>query len=219
MAQIFHPSTNTLSRLTIFGSLFVVLGLLVMTYLFNKSPFVTQVDVVINQRVPFSHEHHVRGLGIDCRYCHTTVETSSFAGMPPTYTCMSCHSQVWTQAPLLQPVRASLAGNQPLHWDRVHDLPDFVYFDHAIHVNKGVGCVSCHGRVDKMPLIRKAEPMTMEWCLNCHRQPQKYLRPREKVVDMQWQPQDQLSLGQALVKQYHMETSLDRITNCSTCHR
>jgi hypothetical protein len=219
MAQIFHPSTNTLSRLTIFGSLFAVLGLLVATYLFNKSPFVTQVDVVKNQVVPFSHEHHVRGLGIDCRYCHTTVEKSPFAGMPPTYTCMSCHSQVWTQAPMLQPVRASLAADQPLHWDRVHDLPDFVYFDHSIHVNKGVGCVSCHGRVDRMPLVRKAESMTMEWCLDCHRHPEKHLRPVSKIVDMEWQPKDQLAQGLDLIGQNHLETSLDRLTNCSTCHR
>lgn len=219
MTQIFHPSTNTLSRLTIFGAAFVVFGLLVATYLFNKSPFVTQVKVVIDQPVPFSHEHHVRGLGIDCRYCHTSVETSSFAGMPPTYTCMSCHSQVWTEAPMLQPVRTSLASNEPIRWNRVHDLPDFVYFDHSIHVNKGVGCVSCHGRVDRMPLAWKAEPMTMEWCLACHRAPEGHLRPIEKITDMTWDKTRDEASAHGLMQAFGIEHNLDRMTNCSTCHR
>lgn len=221
MSQIFHPSWNTLSRLSIFGAAFVALGLLVVTYMINRSPYVTQVDVIQPQPVEFSHEHHVRGLGIDCRYCHTSVETSSFAGLPPTYTCMSCHSQVWKDSPMLEPVRASLREDQPLRWTRVHDLPDFVYFDHSIHVNKGVGCVSCHGRVDKMPLTWKAEPMTMEWCLDCHRNPEKHLRPQHAIFDMDWRAedenQDQLALGSELVKAHKIP--LDRITNCSTCHR
>ena len=127
-------------------------------------------------------------LGIDCRYCHTSVETEGFAGMPPTHTCMTCHSQIWSDSPMLEPVRASLRERKPLAWTRVHDLPDFVYFHHGIHVQKGVACVSCHGRVDQMPLTWKEEPMTMEWCLNCHRHPERHLRPKEEVFLMDWVP-------------------------------
>ncbi len=202
MPQIFHPSTNTLSRLTIFGASVLVLGLLLSGYLIMQSPYQTQVRVVRPQPVPFSHEHHVRGLGIDCRYCHTSVETSSFAGLPPTHTCMTCHSQIWANSPMLEPVRTSLAENKPLVWTRVHDLPDFVYFNHAIHVQKGVGCVSCHGRVDQMPLAWKEEPMTMEWCLECHRHPEHHLRDRSEVfhMDLVLSTQEQLQKGRELVK-------------------
>ena len=223
MTQIFHPSTNTLSRLSIFGAAFVALGLLGVTYLFNRSPFQTEVRVIRDQPVPFSHEHHVRGLGIDCRYCHTSVETSSFAGIPPTYTCMSCHSQIWSGSPMLKPVRVSLAENTPLRWSRLHDLPDFVYFHHGIHVQKGIGCVECHGRVDLMPLMWKAKPLTMEWCLDCHRHPEQHIRPKEQVFSMTWTPKDegkgvdQIALGRKLVNDYHIP--VDRLTNCSTCHR
>jgi len=187
--------------------------------LVQGSPYQTQVGVIREQPVPFSHEHHVRGLGIDCRYCHTSVETSSFAGLPPTHTCMSCHSQIWSTSPLLEPVRASMANNQPIHWKRVHDLPDFVYFDHGIHVQKGVGCVSCHGRVDLMPLMWKDQPMTMSWCLQCHRDPAKHLRPQEEIFNMTWEPPDgdQLAVGNELLKRNHIP--VDRLTNCSTCHR
>src|SRR5262245_51218870 len=177
MAQIFHPSMNTLSRLSIYGAAFFALGALGLVYGYNRSPYETRVRVIPAQPVQFSHEHHVRGLGIDCRYCHTSVEWSSFAGIPPTYTCMSCHSQIWSESPMLEPVRASLRDAKPIRWNRVHDLPDFVYFHHGIHVQKGVGCVSCHGRVDLMPLAWKEKPLTMEWCLECHREPEKHLRP------------------------------------------
>ena len=183
MPQIFHPSANTLSRLTIYGSVVVILGPVVLTYLVLRSPYQTKVGVVQPQPVPFSHEHHVRGLGIDCRYCHTTVETSSFAGLPPTHTCMTCHSQIWSTSPMLEPVRTSLAQKRPIVWTRVHNLPDFVYFHHGIHIQKGIGCVSCHGRVDQMPMMWKEEPMTMEWCLECHRHPERHLR--EKARDLQ----------------------------------
>lgn len=219
MAQIFHPSMNTLSRLSIFGSAFFAFGLLVVAYLIQGSPYQTQVGVVREQPVAFSHEHHVNGLGIDCRYCHTSVETSSFAGLPPTHTCMSCHSQIWSTSPMLEPVRASLADDKPLRWNRVHDLPDYAYFDHSVHVQKGVGCVSCHGRVDLMPMMWKDQPMTMAWCLDCHRNPEKHLRPKEEVFNMTWEPPggDQLAIGRELLKQNHIPT--DRLTNCSTCHR
>ncbi len=216
MAQIFHRSTNTISRVTIFGAVFFILAVLVFLYLFTRSPYQTQVEVIREQPVPFSHEHHVSGLGIDCRYCHTSVETSSFAGVPPTYTCMSCHSQIWNDSPMLAPVRASLADNRPIRWSRVHDLPDFVYFHHGIHVQKGVGCVECHGRVDKMPLTWKAQPLTMEWCLDCHRHPENHLRRPEDIFDMASLPLSEAE-GRELVKKNNIPT--DRMTNCSVCHR
>jgi hypothetical protein len=218
MPQIFHPSTNTLARLTIFGGAFAALGLLVLTYMVERSPYQTQVGVIKEQPVPFSHEHHVRGLGIDCRYCHTSVETSSAASVPPTYTCMSCHSQIWTESPTLAPVRESLKTGKPLAWARIHDLPDFVYFHHGIHVQKGVGCVECHGRMDQMPLTWKDKPLTMEWCLECHRHPERHVRPKDDVFNMDWKPEgDRVAQGKKLIEDYHVPT--DRLTNCSVCHR
>ena len=218
MAQIFHPSMNTVSRVSIFGAIFFALGLLGLVYAIFQSPYVTQVSVVLDQPVPFSHEHHVRALGIDCRYCHTSVEKSSFAGIPPTETCMTCHSQIWTEAPMLEPVRASLRNNEPIRWNRVHDLPDYVYFNHEIHIQKGVGCSSCHGRVDEMPLTWKQEPMTMEWCLHCHREPEKHLRGRDEIFVMNWTPpHDQIERGRELIKKNQIP--VDRLTDCYTCHR
>jgi hypothetical protein len=169
------------------------------------------------QPVPFSHKHHVEGLGIDCRYCHTSVEKSHFAGIPPTETCMTCHSQLWTQAALLEPVRQSLATATPIQWNRVNDLPDFVYFDHSIHVNKGIGCTTCHGPVDQMPLTWKENTLYMKWCLQCHRAPENEIRPRDEVFNVKWQkPDNQEQFGHDLVKEYHVEVS--RLTNCSVCH-
>lgn len=217
--QVFPSSTNTLARVSIFGAIFFAAGVLGVVFLIFRSPYVTSVDVVRDQPIPFSHEHHVTALGIDCRYCHTSVETSSFAGIPATETCMSCHSQIWLDSPMLEPVRVSMRNNEPIRWTRVHELPDYAYFNHSIHVNKGVGCVSCHGRVDEMPLMKKAEPMTMEWCLSCHRAPEKHLRPRDQVFNMSWKaPEgDQLALGRELVKKNHIP--VDRLTNCYVCHR
>ena len=146
MAQIFHRSTNTLSKLSIFGALFFLVAVLWLLAEINRSSYVTEAGVVREQPVPFSHKHHVSGIGIDCRYCHTSVEKAAFAGIPPTKTCMNCHSQIWADSPMLEPVRQSLRTGRPIEWIRVHDLPDFVYFDHSIHVNKGIGCVTCHGR-------------------------------------------------------------------------
>jgi hypothetical protein len=216
MAQIFHPSTNTLSRLSIFGAVFVLAALLWLLAAIERSPYLTQADVVREQPVPFSHKHHVNGLGIDCRYCHTTVEESAFAGIPPTKTCMTCHSQIWADSPMLEPVRASFRTDTSIPWTRVNDLPDFVYFDHSIHVNKGIGCVTCHGRVDQMPLTWRAHPLTMEWCLECHRAPERFVRPRAQVFRMDWEPpRYRLALGQQLVREYHIQPN----TSCSTCHR
>jgi hypothetical protein len=217
--QIFHPSTNTIAKVTIYGAVFFVAGVIVVGWYLVRSQWVTGVDVPIEQPVPFSHQHHVAGLGIDCRYCHSSVEVSSNAGIPPTYTCMSCHSQIWSDSPMLKPVRDSLADDTPIQWNRVYNLPDFVYFNHSIHVNKGVGCVTCHGRVDQMPLMAKAQTLHMEWCLGCHRAPEQYIRPREEVFNMEWQPPngDQLTLGRQLVKAYHIQ-SVSVLTSCSTCH-
>jgi hypothetical protein len=181
MAQIFPPSTNTFAKATIFGAVFIVAGVAWAGGIFLRSHYVTQVDLVRDQPVPFSHDHHVSGLGIDCRYCHTTVETSSFAGIPSTEICMGCHSQIWNDSPLLAPVRESFRTGRPLRWTRVHDLPDFAYFDHSIHVAKGIACESCHGRVDRMPLMRKAYSLQMEWCLDCHRHPERAVREPHEV--------------------------------------
>ncbi len=218
MAQIFHPSTNTVSRITIFGAVFLIGLLLWLLAELNRSDYVTQAHVVRPQPVMFSHKHHVSGLGIDCRYCHTAVEQSAFAGIPSTSTCMNCHSQIWTNSPMLEPVRESYRTGQPLRWNRVHNLAEFAYFNHSIHVNKGVGCATCHGPVDQMPLIAQQESLLMEWCLDCHRNPELYLRPREEVFNMSWTaPGNQSELGRELVRKYNVRT--EQLTDCSVCHR
>src|SRR6185436_17873311 len=181
MAQIFHRSANTLSRVTIFGAIFVAGFVLWVIGGIVRSPYFTNQGVHREQVVPFSHQHHVAGLGIDCRYCHTSVEVSSFAGLPPTKTCMNCHSQIWTQSPMLEPVRESYRSGKSLEWNRVHNLAGFAYFDHSIHVKKGVGCSTCHGQVEQMPLMRQTASLYMEWRLECHRHPERFVRPREEV--------------------------------------
>ena len=219
MAQIFSPRANVHSRVVILGFVILVCGAGWVTSAIFWSPYTTYVKVPFDQPVPFSHQHHVAGLGIDCRYCHTSVEKSAFAGMPSTETCMSCHSQLWIEAPMLEPVRESLSTNIPLKWNRVHDLPDFTYFDHSIHVAKGVGRSTCHGAVDQMPLTWRVNTLYMKWCLECHRQPENFVRPRSEIYNMQWQPpQDRRAKGANLIAQYHIDTS-GRLTNCSTCHR
>ena len=216
MSQIFHPSTNTFSRFSIFGGIFI-LGFLVWAWAeLNASDYATRVGVPVEQPVPFSHEHHVGGLGIDCRYCHTSVENSSFAGIPPTKTCMNCHSQIWNTAAMLEPVRDSYRTNKSIRWVRVHDLPDFVYFNHGIHVAKGIGCTSCHGQIDKMPLTWQEASLQMQWCLDCHRHPERYVRPKSEVFSVIYRPpSDQLELGRRLVTEYKIQS----LTSCSTCHR
>jgi hypothetical protein len=218
MSQIFHPSTNTISKVTILGLLVLVAGGLWLCWEITQAPWVTQQSIVREQPVPFSHEHHVGGLGLDCRYCHNTVEKSAVAGIPPTETCMTCHSQIWTNAAMLEPVRQSYKTGKPLKWTRVHDLPDFVYFDHSIHIAKGIGCESCHGRVDKMPLMWEQNALTMKWCLDCHRNPAKNIRPRDQVFKMGYVPAiAQEELGPKLVQEY--KVNVRQLTNCSICHR
>ncbi|MGZ5477572.1 MAG: cytochrome c3 family protein [Thermoanaerobaculia bacterium] len=212
--QIFHRSANSIARGSIVALAVLAGGGLWFVYQLNRSPYATLQRVSQAQPVPFSHEHHVAGLGIDCRYCHTTVETSSFAGIPPTATCMNCHAQIWTTADMLAPVRASFATNTSLVWNRVHRLPDFVHFNHGIHTSKGIGCASCHGRVDKMNLMYQATPMTMEWCLSCHRYPEKFVRPKSEVFNMAYVPVNQEILGPQLVKEYR----ISKLTSCSSCH-
>ncbi len=218
MSQIFHPSMKVISRASI---VLLVLLIALITWvcieLYN-SGYTTDVNVPREQMIPFSHKRHVDGNGIACDYCHTTVGTSSFAGIPPTYTCMTCHSQVFNTSPLLEPVRTSLQTGKPLVWIRVNDLPDFVYFNHSIHVAKGIGCVTCHGQVDQMPLTWRQHTLFMSWCLDCHRAPEKYIRPRSEIFNMNWKPpEDQIVLGRRLVKEYNVQVK--RITDCSTCHR
>ena len=230
--QIFHRSTNTLSRASIYGAVFIVAGLGWTMMQVQRSPYITYAEVIKPQPVPFSHQHHVSGLGLDCRYCHTSVEMSSFAGIPPTRTCMNCHSQIWTNAQMLEPVRASYRTGQSLQWTRVNQLPDFVYFNHSIHIHKGVGCNTCHGPVDQMPLMYQYASLQMEWCLECHRAPEKQLRPRDQVFNLRYaQPTPELpvevdgqeytnqeSLGKALISKYQVRNVKD-ITSCNTCHR
>jgi len=216
MPQIFRPSANTLSKLSLAGILMLVGGLIGLAMLLGRSSYVTRANEYVEQPVQFSHQHHVLDDGIDCRYCHTSVETSSFAGIPPTKTCMNCHSQIWQTAPILEPVRASFREDRPMRWVRVHDLPDFVYFNHSIHIKKGMGCETCHGRLDQMPLTRQVQSLQMEWCLNCHRNPQEYVRPRSEVFTMGYRPEvPQSVLGPQLVMEYNIKS----LTSCSTCHR
>jgi hypothetical protein len=219
MSQIFHHSTNTLSRLSIFGAVFA-LGFLAWAFAtLDRSSYNTREHMAREQPVPFSHAHHVGGIGIDCRYCHTSVETSSFAGIPPTKICMNCHSQIWSTSPTLEPVRESFRTGNSIMWTRVNDLPDYVYFNHSIHVAKGVGCESCHGRVDRMPLTWQENSLQMTWCLDCHRDPAPHLRPRAAITVMGYQPAEpQETLGPKLMKEYAVMDART-LTSCNTCHR
>lgn len=219
MSQLFPKSANAAARSSLFGVLTLVLFLGWVVFTLMRSSWVTRQNEFVEQPIQFSHAHHVGGMGLDCRYCHTTVEKAAFAGIPPTKTCMNCHSQIWANAPMLEPVRASFRNNTPLTWIRVNDLPDFVYFNHQPHVTQGVGCATCHGPVDKMPLTYQATSMQMEWCLECHRAPEKYLRPRHEVFNMSYQaPANQLELGLALKKEFKI-AGVEHMTSCSVCHR
>ncbi len=233
MSQLFPRKANALAKSSIFGGLGLALvaGWIVMMLM--RSSWLTRQHETVEQPVQFSHLHHVGGEGIDCRYCHTSVETSNYAGIPPTRTCMNCHSQIWTNAPILEPVRASYRSDTRLSWIKVNDLPDFVYFNHQIHVNKGVGCVVCHGQVDKMPLMFQAQSLQMEWCIGCHRAPENFIRPKEEVFNMSYTPpteehprtlktgetvHSQVEMGLILKKQYNISNP-SHMTTCSVCHR
>ncbi len=186
MPQIFDRSSNALARMSLVLTGLIVIALGVTLDQLQRSPWVTRQGQRAEQPVPFSHKHHVQGLGLQCQYCHTSVEKAAYAGIPPTKTCINCHAQIWTNANLLEPVRQSWATGESLPWTRVHDLPDYVYFNHQIHVNKGLGCSSCHGRVDEMPIMYQQNTLQMEWCLNCHRNPAVNLRPVGEIYNMAW---------------------------------
>jgi hypothetical protein len=217
MTQIFSPAADTWLRLFVVAAVAIVGGGTAAVIAFARSDYYTGARIhPPPQPVPFSHKHHVGGLGIDCRYCHSSVAEGPRAGLPPTHTCMTCHSQIWTNAAMLAPVRRSLAENTSLRWHRVARLPQYVYFRHDIHIAKGVGCETCHGRVDRMPLMVEAVPFTMDFCLDCHRDPAPRLRPREHITEMGWSTGDR-ALGQDLLKQYGIR--LGEITYCYVCHR
>ena len=222
MPQIFHHSTNFLAKLSIFGAIFILLAAMWVLAEINRSSYNTGQYIERQQPVQFSHKHHVGDDGIDCRYCHTSVEVAANAGMPSTQTCMNCHSQIWADSPYLEPVRESWRTGRPIEWTRVHDLPDYAYFNHSIHVAKGVGCSTCHGRIDEMPAVYQAASLQMEWCLQCHRNPEKFVRPKEEVFNMEWRQQnrtaEELAKGKDLVKSYHIQDAYT-LTSCSTCHR
>jgi hypothetical protein len=186
MAQVFDRSSNALARFSLVLTGVIVIALGVTLDQLQRSPWVTRQGQRPDQPIPFSHKHHVQGLGLQCQYCHQQVETAAYAGIPPTKTCINCHAQIWTDAQLLEPVRQSWATGASIQWIKVHDLPDYVYFNHEIHVNKGIGCASCHGRVDEMPLMYMQNTLQMEWCLNCHRNPAVNLRPTAEIYNMAW---------------------------------
>ena len=222
MPQIFTASADTRLRAAALIIGIAVVGGVVLGGGYMNSSYATKIGWVQDQEVPFSHQHHVGGLGLDCRYCHTGVENSSMAGLPPTHTCMTCHSQVWTGAPILEPVRQSLASGKPLIWNRVARVPDYVYFNHSIHIDRGVPCVTCHGRVDQMPLMAQAQPFQMQWCLNCHRNPAPYLRPPSEVTRMDWSqwdahPEQHPLYGVKAVAAHGIQPW--KLDNCEICHR
>jgi hypothetical protein len=218
VAQIFGPGADTVARTVLAGIAIAPFAFVAACYAIASSPHMTDEDITVTQPVPFSHEHHVGGLGIDCRFCHNGVESSPVAAVPPTETCMNCHSQIWTDAAMLEPVRHSLASGEPIHWRQVNRLPDYVYFDHSVHIAKGVGCTTCHGDVARMPLMRQAAPLTMGWCLDCHRNPAPKLRELADVFATDWAPpEDQDERGRRLMAKYHIHA--DTLTDCSLCHR
>ena len=220
MAQIFHRSTNFISLLSVLSAFFLIAFGLVAVIAVARSPYLTRQNITREQPVQFSHKHHVGDDGIDCRYCHTGVETSAVAGIPPTKTCMNCHSVLFNNSEYLEPIRQSYRDDTSIPWVKVHRLADFVYFNHSIHINKGVGCSTCHGQVNQMPLIFQANTLLMQWCLDCHRNPEAVLREKpEDVYDMDWKaPENQEEIGKRLAQERNIRTTAE-LTNCSTCHR
>lgn len=217
MTQIFSPVADTWIRLFLIGALSLAGGSIVAAVGFAHSAYMTETDIRPRQPVPFSHRHHAGDLGIDCRYCHSNVEVGPQAGLPPTETCMTCHSQIWTNASMLEPVRKSLASNMPIPWTRVAKLPDYVFFRHDIHIAKGVGCENCHGRIDQMALTYRAKAFTMEFCIDCHRDPAPHLRPPDHITDMAWTPPaDARREGDAIAA--HEGIRFGELTHCYVCH-
>lgn len=217
MSQLFGRDANHYAKTSLLLVALALGGAYFLADSLQRSPYVTEVELIRDQPVPFTHQHHVTGLGIDCRYCHTSVEKSGFAGIPPTSTCMNCHSQIWSDAPMLEPVRESYRSGKPIPWVRVNDLPDFVYFNHSVHVAKGVGCSSCHGAVHEQPITWKAKTLYMAFCLECHKHPENYLREKGELLKTDWRPRsDQVHFGMDLVQKNQVIRG--NIT-CSACHR
>lgn len=237
MPNVFHPAADTIFRTGFFGGLGLAGATAAFLWYLVRTPYATEAGVIREQPIPFSHKHHVGDAGIDCRYCHTSVEQSAFAGIPSTGICMHCHAYLFNDQAMLAPVRESSRTGRPLHWVRIHDVPDFAYFHHGVHVQKGVACVTCHGRVDRMPLVWREHSLLMQWCLDCHRDPVPHLRPREFVFRMASleelattdefreylrrelpevdAPQPGLpSVRRALAQRYRVKS----YTNCSNCH-
>jgi hypothetical protein len=219
MAQFFNKSANNVARISLV--MVPVLGALAFVAYMQiaRSSYLTGRYLERQQPVQFSHKHHVGDDGIDCRYCHQTVETTASAGMPPTQTCMNCHSQLWADSPYLEPVRASFRDNKPIEWRRVHDLPEFTYFNHSIHIAKGVGCSTCHGQIDNMPAVFQENTLQMEWCIACHRAPENFIRPKSEIFNMQWQDGDIDANERLKLKADYKIRSKEMMTSCSTCHR
>lgn len=184
-----------------------------------RSSYLTGRYLEKQQPVQFSHKHHSGDDGIDCRYCHSSVETTASAGIPPTQTCMNCHTQIWADSPYLEPVRASYRENKPIEWERVHDLPEYAYFNHSIHIAKGVGCSTCHGKINEMPAVYQQNTLQMEWCLACHREPEKFIRPKSEIYNMQWRDGDLTTEERLDLKAKYKIRSKEMLTSCSTCHR
>ncbi|MGI8786168.1 MAG: cytochrome c3 family protein [Pyrinomonadaceae bacterium] len=219
MAQVFHRAANNVVKISIVAAI-VIAGVVSYAYTqIARSSYLTNRYLERQQPVQFSHKHHVGDDGIDCRYCHTSVETSYSAGIPPTQTCMNCHSQIWSDSPYLEPVRASYRDNKPIEWVRVHDLPEFAYFNHSIHIAKGVGCSTCHGQIDEMPAVFQENTLQMEWCLACHREPEKFIRPKSEIYNMEWRDDDLTTDERAQLKANYKIRPKEMLTSCSTCHR
>lgn len=218
MAQVFKPSADVWLRAILVTAALTVVSIVVGGWVYLHSDWLTDVGEPPWQPVPFSHRHHAGELEIDCRYCHYTVEQSAQATLPTAETCMTCHSKVWTEADMLRPVREAYAEGRPLVWNRVVDVPDFVYFNHAIHVDKGVGCTTCHGPIQEMALTYESHSYSMAWCLDCHRDPAPYVRPRDALTDLRWKPtEDQIAVNR---RRLHAEgVTPETMTDCYTCHR
>lgn len=213
MAQIFPKWANEIPGRILLGLIiFATAAVAGVWYYF--SPEYTDVGYAPEQPVAYSHELHVSELGLDCQYCHTEVGESKQANVPPTQTCMNCHQQIATDSEDIQTVQESWETGEPIEWVRVHNLPDHAYFNHAAHVNVGVGCESCHGRVDKMEVVSQTEPLSMSWCLDCHRNPEQYVRPADEVTTMGYDPEDQVEMGRDLVAKHNINPP----TYCQSCH-
>ncbi|MCC6555680.1 MAG: cytochrome c3 family protein [Polyangiaceae bacterium] len=216
MAALFPPWSNTAFGIAIGVALAGGAAAVLAPILYVRTPWNTRQTEPVPQPVEFDHRHHYQDDAIDCRFCHDTAFRAATAGIPSTAKCMGCHNQIWNDSPKLELVRQSWFTGEPIRWRRVHNLPDFVYFDHSIHVNKGVGCVTCHGRVDKMAAVEQVAPLTMQWCLDCHRWPERNLRPPEQIASMDWAPEgDPEAQGRRIAE----ELGVRKLTHCTACHR